>query len=72
VDLFNMAFDWITTLAILLQVSQSGSLPWLLAILVALNFGASVLAARTLYRAYKHRRRAAQVGARLGRGNHRH
>lgn len=61
--------DLLTTLAIPIQVAQIGSLPWLLALLVALHFGVAVLAARAVWQAYVQVRRAAQVRALLTRGD---
>jgi hypothetical protein len=60
-----MSFDWIMAWVIPVQVMQIGSLPWLLAMLIALNFGAAVIALRAVCRAYIHARRAAHVRALL-------
>lgn len=63
-----MLQDLITILVIPIQVAQMGSLPWLLAMLVALNFGTAVCAAHALYRACLQARRFTQLRRLLARG----
>lgn len=56
-----MALDLISILAIPIRVSQVGSLPWLLAILVSINFGTAVIVARVMWRELMKSRRRRQV-----------
>ena len=60
-----MSLDWLNLLAIPIQVAQIGSLPWLLALLIALNSATAVLAIRALGRAYLQARHIAQMRTRL-------
>jgi len=67
-----MLQELINTLAIPIQVAQIGSPQWLLAMLVALNFGTAVLAARAVARIYMQARRSAHVRTLLTRDARRH
>jgi hypothetical protein len=54
-------FDWAVILSIPLQVAQLGSLPWLIGMLVAINFGTAVIVVRAIWRECGKFRRQTQV-----------
>lgn len=56
-----MALDLALILAIPIKVSQVGSLPWLLTMLIALNFGTTVIVVRVMWKEFTKSRRRQQV-----------